>query len=497
MFTEYDDYDALGLAQLVTDGEVTAGELVETCIARIEKVNPKLNAVIHRLYERARAAAERPAGGPFRGVPFLLKDLLQTLEGVPTVAGSRFYVGWIPRTESELARRYRASGLITVGKTNTPELGLMPVTEPELWGPTSTPWKPGRTSGGSSGGAGASVAAGIVPMAHGGDGGGSIRIPAACCGVFGLKPTRGRTPTGPDASEHWNGFAIEHVLSRSVRDSAAALDATTGPEPFAPYYPPHQSRPFLEEAGADPGRLRVGFSTEPAMPSQVHGDCVAAVHEVAKLLEDLGHDVEEVRPGYEPMELARHFFTVVAANTAAEIAEAEARLGRPATPRDFETATWLSAQLGHLFSGAELVEALRALQAETRRLVHRLGDYDVILTPTLGQPPPEHGALQPKGLEAKVQELVARSNLRTPLRLPGLLEKTLERVFHFIPFTPVANFTGQPSMNVPLVWNDEGLPIGTQFTGRFGEDGRLLRLAAQLEQARPWKDRRPPVHAGA
>ncbi len=496
MFDEYDRYDALGLAELVRDGKVTSAELIETCITRIEAVNPRLNCVVDTLYERARQAAERPVDGPFKGVPFLLKDLLQTIEGVPTNAGSRFYKGWVPHRDGELYRRYRKSGLIVVAKTHTPELGLLPVTEPEVWGVrTSTPWDPTRTSGGSSGGAGASVASGVVPMAHGGDGGGSIRIPSACCGLFGLKPTRARTPTGPDSSESWSGFAIEHVLTRTVRDSAAALDATTGPESFSPYHPPHQSRPFLDETGSDPGVLRIGFYTDPALPSEVHPDCKAAVHDVANLLESLGHQVEEVRPAFEPMKLAQAFFTVVASNTAAELRAAEILLGKKATPKDFETATWLSAQLGTLFSGADTILAIRELQAETRRLAHRLADYDVILTPTLGQPPIEHGELKPKGLEARIQDLVARSNLRAPLKLPGLLEKTLERVFHFIPFTPVANFTGQPSMNVPLYWNAQDLPIGTMFTGRFGEDGRLLRLAAQLEQARPWRDRRPPIFA--
>ena len=496
MIAEYDRYDALGLAELVRKGDVTSAELIETCIARIEAMNPKLHCIVDTLYERARRAAEQPLKGPFMGVPFLIKDLLQTIEGVPTNAGSKFYKGWVPQRDGELYRRYRKSGLITVAKTHTPELGLLPMTEPAVWGiRTATPWDPTRTSGGSSGGAGASVASGIVPMAHGGDGGGSIRIPASCCGVFGMKPTRARTPTGPDSSESWNGFAIEHVLTRSVRDSAAALDATAGAEPFSPYHAPHQSRPFLDEVGADPGVLRIGFYTDPAMPSEVHPDCKAAVDDVAQLLGSLGHHVEPVRPAFESMELARAFFVVVAANTAAEIRDAEVKLGKKATPRDFETATWLSGQLGMLFTGGETIGAIRRLQAETRRLAHRLEDYDVILTPTLGQPPLEHGALKAKGFEGALQDLVARSNLRAPLKLPGLLEKTLERVYSFIPFTPVANFTGQPSMSVPLVWNDAGLPIGTMLTGRFGEEGRLFRLAAQLEEARPWKDRRPPIHA--
>lgn len=496
MFADYDEHDALGLAELVKQGQVSAAELLETAIARLEKVNPTLNAVVHTTYAPARAAAERPVAGPFQGVPFLIKDLIQDIAGQPTVGGSRFWRGWVADRDSELVRRYRAAGLIFFGKTNTPENGLMPVTEPEVFGPTRTPWDTGRTSGGSSGGAGAAVASGVVPMAHGGDGGGSIRIPAACCGVFGLKPTRGRTPTGPGASEQWNGFAIEHVLSRSVRDSAAALDAVRGAEDIAPYHAPHFAGRYLDEVAKAPGKLRIGFHAEPAMPSDVHPDCVAAVHEVAQLCEELGHHVEEVRPAFEPMELAMAFYTVVASQTAAEIHEGEAIRGRKARPADYETATWLSGQMGRVFTGADYAIALRRLQAEARRLVHRLGDYDLVLTPTLGQPPVKLGALKPSGPEAVVQDLVKKANLRAPLRLPGLLEKTVAEVFDFIPFTPVANFTGQPAMSVPLVWKG-GLPIGTMFTARFGDDATLFRLARQLEEARPWKDRRPPVHAAS
>ncbi len=495
MFSDYDDYDALGLANLVEKKEVTSAELVEECIARIEQVNPRINAVNHTLYPQARAAAKQPVEGPFTGVPFLLKDLHQTIEGTPTRGGSRFYEGWIASEDSELYKRWRAAGLITVARTTTPEFGLLPVTEPETFGPTKTPWNLERTSGGSSGGAGATIAARVVPMASGGDGGGSIRIPAACNGVFGLKPTRGRTPTGDHASEHWNGFALEHVLSMSVRDSAAALDAVAGIEATAPYHPPHHEGSWMAELERAPGTLRIGFSCDPALPATVDPECIRAVEDVAKKLEALGHRVEPVRPGYAPMELARSFFTIIASNTGAEIRDAEKVVGRKATSKDFETATWLSAQLGSVFTGQEVISAIRHLQAESRRLVHRLGAYDVLLTPTLGQPPIPHGDIRPKGFEAKLQKLVARSGSSLPLRLPGLLEKTLERVFNFVPFTPVANFTGQPSMNVPLYWSPDGLPIGTMFTARFGDEATLFRLAAQLEQAHPWKGRVPPVNA--
>ena len=287
-FASYSDYDALGLADLVRKREVTSLELVDTCIERIEQLNPRINAIVQPMYDVARSRAQTVVrddpGAPFAGVPFLLKDLLQTVPGVPTHSGSRFWQGYTVDREGTLFRRFQEAGLVTVAKTNTPELGLMPVSEPELFGPTRNPWDLERTAGGSSGGSASAVAAGIVPMASGGDGGGSIRIPSACCGLFGMKPTRGRTPAGPDASEHWNGFAIEHVISRSVRDSAAMLDATHGPEPFAPYHAPHFDGSWLDELGNPPkgGRpLRVAFHVEPAFHAQVHADCDAAVRDVA------------------------------------------------------------------------------------------------------------------------------------------------------------------------------------------------------------------------
>jgi amidase len=494
---DYDRYDALGLAELVRRKEVTASELVEEAITRIERVNPHLNAVVLPMYQQARAAARAAEAGdaPFAGVPFLIKDLLQSVRGVPTNSGSRIYRGWVRDHDTELVTRYRRAGLVLVAKTNTPEFGLVPVTEPELFGPTHNPWDLDRTPGGSSGGSAAAVAAGVVPMAHGGDGGGSIRIPAACCGLFGLKPTRGRNPLGPDASEGWGGFVQEHVISRTVRDSAAALDATGGPEVTSPYHAPPKERPFLEEVGREPGRLRIAFHVEPGLAREVHPDCVAAVHEVARLCESLGHVVEERPPGHDPERLARHFFTVVVAYTAADLVEAERVVGRPVRPGDVETSTWLSAQIGRQIRGADLAVARQDLMTESRRLARLYEGYDAVLTPTLGCPPVRIGELAPQGLERRAHELVAKGRLNIALRLPGALEAAANRVFRFIPFTPVANFTGQPAMSVPLVWNAQGLPIGTMLTGRFGDEGTLFRLAAQLEAARPWKDRRPPLHA--
>ncbi|MFW5921173.1 MAG: amidase [Polyangiales bacterium] len=493
---EYSSYDALGLAELVRKGEVTPAELVDEAARRIDRVNGQLNAVVHRMDVRAReqAGGELP-DGPLRGVPILMKDLLQMIAGEPTSDGCRFLQGHTVDYDTELVARYRRAGLVFVAKTNTPEHGLVPVTEPELFGPAHNPWDLERTTGGSSGGSAAAVAAGIVPAAHGGDGGGSIRIPASCCGLFGLKPTRGRNPLGPDNSELWNGFVQEHVITRSVRDSAALLDATHGPEPTSPYWAPPPGRPFLEETRREPGRMRIAFHTEPPMPSTVDADCAAAVHDAAELCEELGHDVEEVQPGHDPSALGRAFFTIVAANTAADLVDDGRKMARTPTRDQYETATWLTAMIGRRMSAADLAEAQRTLEAEARRLVRVFGDYDAVLTPTLGKPPVKIGELQPKGLEAKAQELVAAARLSIAFELPGVLELTVNRVFDFDAFPPVANFTGQPSMNVPLYWNGDGLPLGVMFTARFGDEAALFRLAAQLEQARPWKDRRPPVHS--
>lgn len=496
-FKEYDRYDALGLAELVRRREVTPLELVEEAVSRIEKVNPQINAVIHPMYDLARrqAQGELPAG-PFQGVPFLLKDLLVHYAGVPTRSGSRFFKDFIPDHDSEMVRRYKAAGVIVLGKTNAPELGIVPFTEPELFGPTNNPWAPSRTAGGSSGGSAAAVAARIVPMAHGNDGGGSIRIPASCCGVFGLKPTRGRNPIGPDLGEAWQGLAIDHVLTLSVRDSAAMLDATAGPDVGAPYFAPPPARPFLEEVGQDPGRLRIAFTTKPLLPATVHPDCVKGVEETAKLLADLGHHVEEAAPQIDGSAFARAFLTMVCGETQADIEDGETLVGRKATHRDFEPSTWALMLLGRQISSGEFARAVRLLQWFGRQVGHFFEEYDVLLTPTLAMPPFKTGALQPKGFEAFALKLLGSLNAGALLNALAGIEALAEQVFAFIPFTPVFNVTGQPAMSVPLYWNAEGLPIGMQFVGRYGDEATLFRLAAQLEQARPWFDRRPPACAG-
>lgn len=493
-FTDYDRHDGLGLAELLRRGEVSAVELVEAAIARIEARNPRLNAVILKAFDMARTAAEKaPRSGPFAGVPLLVKDLVSPVAGLPMQNGSRYYRGFVPVHDSELIRRYREAGFIVIGKTNTPELGLVPVTEPEAFGPTLNPWDVSRTPGGSSGGSAAAVAARMVPIAHGGDGGGSIRIPASCCGLFGLKPTRGRNPLGPDVGESWHGATVEHVLTRSVRDSAAVLDASAGPDPGAPYYAPAPARPYLQEVGAPPGRLRIAFGSRTLTGDPVHPDCLAALRDAAKLCAELGHEVVEDFPAVDPEQMIEPFVLLIAGEAAAEIAFGAELVGRKARRGDLETSTALLALLGRTYSAADLAGAVRTLQRVGRATGPFFQKYDLLLTPTLGQPPVPIGALDPPGWEAAAQEVFAALHAGRLLKLSNAIRISALRIFRFMPFTPMWNITGQPAMSVPLFWNAAGLPIGVQFVGRYADEATLFRLAAQLEAARPWAGRVPAM----
>jgi amidase len=495
-FEAYDDHDGLGLAELVRKGEVTPLELAEEAIARIEKVNPQINAVIAKTYDQARAdAAGDLPDGPFRGVPFLIKDIMADIKGVPTYLGTRFLAGYIPDQDHEIVRRLKAAGIVNLGKTNAPEMGLMPYTEPELFGPTSNPWDLTRTAGGSSGGSAAAVAAGIVPLAHGNDGGGSIRIPAACCGIFGLKPTRGRTPSGPHDAEGWQGLSINHVLSRSVRDSAAMLDATTGPEPGAPYYPPAPERPFLDEVGANPGRLRIAYTAEPLLPSQIHPDCIRGLEKTVALCKDLGHELVEDYPKIDGLAYARAFVTMVCGETRATVTQFETLLGRKATAADFEPTTWSLCLMANQFSAGDFAHDVRFLKNTAMEVGRFFEDYDILLTPTAAEPPVKTGSLQATGTDLTAMKVLGRLNAGKLLQAVADIDKIAAGIFAFIPFPPLFNATGQPAMSVPLHWNDDDLPIGMQFVGRYCDEATLFRLAAQLEEAKPWWARRPPVRA--
>lgn len=492
-FDDYVQYDGLGLAELVQRGEVTPLELVETAIARIEACNPKLNAVVTKLYDRARAAAQADLpDGPFKGVPFLMKDLLSTLEGVPTSMGNRLWKDIPARVDGELARRWQKTGAIVLGKTNTPEFGLTPYTEPEAFGPTHNPWDLSRTPGGSSGGSAAAVAARLVPFASGGDGGGSIRIPSSACGVFGLKPTRGRMPTGPQDGEYWDGLAVEHILTRSVRDSAAMLDATQGADWGAPCRIP-DGGPYLQATQRPPQKLKIAFTTQPFLGEKVHADCVQGVAETVRLLQELGHTVEEAAPPIDREPFALAFLTVLGAHVRADMEEAAAAAGRKLSPSDFDAVTMGAGLMGIHFTAAGYVRAMRYLRQEARRVARFFLDYDVLLTPTLSEPPVKIGALQPDAAQQVAIRWMTRTGMTWLLDATGMVQDIANETFSFLPWTPIFNVTGQPAMSVPLHWNADGLPIGMHFVGRWGDEATLFALAAQLEAAHPWRDKQPSV----
>jgi amidase len=447
--------------------EVQPLELVEAAIARIERLNPTLNAVITPMFDLARAvAAKKLPQGPFRGVPFLLKDILGAHAGVRMTLGSKLLQDFVPDRDSELVVRCKRAGLVILGRTNTPEFGSLPTTEPLLFGPCRNPWDTGHTPGGSSGGSAAAVASGMVPMAHGNDGGGSIRIPASCCGLFGLKPTRARNPLGPDFGDIMGGLVVEHALTRSVRDSAALLDETMGPDVGDPYWAPPPARPYLEEVGADPGRLKIAFSTQAANGVAVHADCVQAVEEAAKLCTELGHEVEEAAPTLNAEMLIHAFSVMWSAGTASTLKA----LG--ATRDQVEPLSWALKEMSDQFSAADYILAVQILQGISREVARFFQNHDVMLTPTLSEPPLPLGSFD---------------------ALPDDPLYGFARSIAFACFTPLCNMTGQPGMSVPLFWNADNLPVGSQFIGRFGDEATLFRLAAQLEEARPWGGRRPPI----
>jgi amidase len=465
--------DATAQADLVRRKEVKPIELVNAAIERIERLNPTINAVITPMYDLAIKAASGPLpDGPFTGVPFLLKDYMVAYAGVRLTYASALLRDYVVDHDSEMVVRYKRAGLIVLGKTNLPEFGILPTTEPHFFGPTRNPWNTAHSSGGSSGGSAAAVASGMVPMAHGGDGGGSIRIPASCCGVFGLKPTRGRNPLGPDIGEAMGGLITDHALTRSVRDSAALLDATAGPDVGDPYWAPPPARPFLQEVGADPGKLRIALSFEPPTGTPVHPDCVAAVRDAAKLCADLGHHVEEAAPAVNSEQITQAFVAVFAAGAAMTVDVMSLASGRALTQEEVEPLTWAVHQMASGQSAPSYLLAQTTLHRIGRDVARFMVDYDVWLTPTLAEPPLPLGSLE--------------STPENPLA--GLLQAA-----NYIPYTPICNMTGQPAMSVPLYWGSDGLPIGTHFMARFGDEATLFRLAAQLEEARPWAERRPPV----
>ncbi len=489
---DYTAYDATGLAASIRAQEITAVEAVEAAIAEIERHEPHVNAVVHRRFEEALAEAAQPLGdGPFAGVPYLLKDLHAAMAGVPLTNANRAMRRHLPARDAELVRRLRRSGLIVVGKSNTPEFGLAPVTEPELHGPTRNPWNLSLTPGGSSGGSAAAVAYRGVPAAHASDGGGSIRIPASACGLFGLKPTRGRNPHGPDLGEGWFGLSEQHALTRSVRDSARLLDATHGADVGAPYVAPPPEQAFSAEVGAEPGRLRIAFF-EGSLLSEVdmHPDTVAAVARAAQLCESLGHDVYTARPAINATDLQAAFVVLAAAGAALDVEAAARIVRRDPRSEDYEPVTWLLYQIARKTPAATLAAAIETSRMAGRSMGAFMAEADVFVCATLVRPPWPIGELSPSPTEQRILQVVRRAPVRKLMEI--LADQLASEILDPIPNTPLFNMTGQPAMSVPLHWNDAGLPIGVQFAGRFGDEATLFRLAAQLEEAAPWADRRPP-----
>ena len=491
-FKEYDQYDGLGLAELIKKKEVSPIDVCEEAIDRIEGLNPELNAVVTPMFDLARRQIQQNSfDGPFAGVPFLLKDLIASYAGVPLTNGSRSCRNFIPDHDSELVRRFKKSGVVILGKTNTPEFGLVGYTEPELHGPTRNPWNTGHTPGGSSGGSASAVAAGMVPMASGGDGGGSIRIPASCCGLFGLKPSRGRNPTGPDFGEIWLGAVVEHIISRSVRDSAAMLDATCGPDIGAPYIIMQPERPYLEEIKRDPGHLKIAFNVRSSFGTPVHPEYIKAVEETAQLLEKLGHRVEEAQPEYNGPELAKCYLALYYGEVAATIDFLGQITGKKLRSSDVETVTWTLGLLGRSTSAASVVKSKRIWDQAARAMGRFHQKYDVYLTPAIAYPPVKIGELQPKPIEKTAMKMINALRLERLLKLSGVMDKLAVENLAKTPFTLLANFTGQPAMSVPLHWTSDGLPCGMHFMAPFGDEATLFRLAAQLEGEKPWFHKRP------
>lgn len=476
---DYTSHDGLGLAELVARKEVTPDELTAAAFEAVAKVNPKINAVLHTLPRET--AAEIRAGlprGPFTGVPFMIKELVLHAKGVRCEMGSKLAKGFVPEADTELMARFRRAGLVLAGTTQTPEFGYNPTTETTAFGPVHNPWDLGRSPGGSSGGSGAAVAAGIVPIAHANDGGGSIRIPASCNGLVGLKPSRDRIPSGPDYGDLLCGLACEFVLTRSVRDTAAMLDAVAGPDIGAPGHPIPPARPYRQQIGTPPGRLRIAWTVTPASGAKADPECEKAVHETVRLLESLGHTLVEDRPRYDWNAFLENVHVIWTAFTATSVDFAAAASGRKPGPDNLEAATLACYEDGKRYSAADLVNAMAHGNLVSRQVGTFFENVDMLVTPTMTRLPAPLGEVNQnrEGMTA--------------------MEWT-QQIFSYVSFTPLFNTTGQPAISLPLHWSASGVPIGVQIAGRFGDEATLLRLAAQLEEARPWAAKRPPVHAAA
>lgn len=482
--TEYQSHDATALADLVAKREVTAVELLELARQRADVANPQLNAIVARISESDAQAGDTDATGPFAGVPFLIKDLAQDYRGYPTSCGSRS-LSTLPAAEhANVTQRFLDAGFVIFGKTNVPEFGSKGITESEFWGPARNPWNTDHTPGGSSGGSGAAVAAGIVPAAGATDGGGSIRIPAACNGLVGLKPSRGITPFGPATGEPMFGMAVQGAVTRTVRDAAAIYDAIVGPTAGSVYPTALPDVSFVDQIKRAPAGLRIGYSASSSINPSPHPEAVAALEKTAALLADLGHHVEPVDQPYDDEALARDFLTIWFAVVSAEVAEARAATG--ATDSDFEADTLALAELGRSTGVVAAFTALHNVNQYVLSLDRFHATYDLLLTPTLATPPLRVGETTTTPLLQRASRIISRVHAGKLLSLSGILDDLISQSLGWVPYTQLANLTGRPAISVPLHWTESGLPLGVQFVGRLGSDGDLLALAAQLEAAQPW-----------
>lgn len=489
-FPEYESYDGLGLAELIKKRVVTCEELLRAAIERIEQYNPKLNAVIHKMYDTASATIKATLPeGMFTGVPILLKDLLADYEGAPICFGSRYALNWISKNDSELVKRLKQSGVVILGKTNVPEFGLSPVTEPIAFGPTYNPWDLTRTAGGSSGGSAVAVASRMVPIAHAGDGGGSIRIPSAYCGVFGFKPSRGRTPTGPLNMRVWLGMVTEHAVSRSVRDSAAMLDALSGFEIGSQISQPKPKNSFLSQIEHSPKRLRIAVIDQPFFPVMVDPEYKKALQSAAKLCKELGHDVESAVLPHNEEDVFFAFLTMMISETSAGLKKLTKAMGRNPKKNELEIPTAALCQMGDKLSALSYAHAIWVLDMAAAAIAAFYEKYDVILTPTMPFPAPKIGSLK-IGISEKLFIKFLRFFPYSSI-LEKLTKEASIKQFSFMAFTAMFNIGGQPAMSVPLYWDKQNMPIGIQFAGRINEDATLLQLARQLEMALPWDERKP------
>lgn len=487
-FDEYRKYDATGLAKLVADKELSAQELLTLAKDRAAAVNPRINAIVRDVP----AAPAEQSSGPFAGVPFLIKDLAQDYAGLPSSQGSRAFLSMPVAEHATVVQRWLDAGLVIFGKTNLPEFGAKGITEPEAWGPARNPWDLQRTPGGSSGGSAAAVAAGIVPCAGANDGGGSIRIPAACCGLVGLKAGRGLTPFGPEAGEAMHGAAAQGVVSRTVRDTAAMLDVICGGEPFGPYVPGLPTEPFVSSVAKDPGKLRIGVRVPSAINPKPHPEAYAAVEATIRVLTELGHHVEELlQAPYDDDALARDFLLSWFVHLAWDVEQAKRLTG--AGNESFERDTLIMAAIGRATSGVDYVDAVERRHEHTRRLSTFFETYDLLLTPTLATPPPKIGEFGLPVVLQHASDALIKTRTARLLRHTKIIDDMVEQNLGWVPYTQLANLTGRPAISLPLHWTADALPLGVQFVAPLGGEALLIRLAAQLEQALPWADRVAPV----